>query len=81
MAGYGEFTCAMCGETFEKARPDEVALKEMTDILGDVPPDEPLSVVCDDCWQEISPRKHPEIVEATKNIFAARARGIKEGSA
>lgn len=76
---YGNFTCAICQGNFEKARSDEVALKEMTDIFGDIPSDELLAVVCDDCWEVINPRKHPEIVKATKEIFAARKMGITEG--
>jgi hypothetical protein len=66
---------------FDKGRPDEVALAEMEAALGPVPVDEPLDVVCDDCWEVVNPRKHPEIVAATKEIFAARRLGIKDGAA
>jgi hypothetical protein len=81
MSEFGEFTCALCKGIFEKGWSDEAAMKEMTDVLGEVPEDEPLDIVCDDCFNEINPRKHPEIIDATKAIFAARKLGITDGQA
>jgi len=50
------FKCAMCGETFEKARTEEEALEELNELFGDTPVEE-CEVVCDDCWQKIRPDK------------------------
>lgn len=44
------FTCAACGETFEKAISDEKALAEKDALFPDVPIDE-CTMVCDDCWK------------------------------
>lgn len=44
------FTCAACGETYPKERPDEEALAESKLIWGDQTPDD-LAVICDDCFQ------------------------------
>ena len=48
-----EFTCAMCNETFTKARSDEEALAETAEIFGAESLNEPLDVVCDDCWRQM----------------------------
>jgi hypothetical protein len=52
------FTCAMCGETFVKARSEEEAVAECFEVFGCTPATEECDVVCDDCWQSIDPRKH-----------------------
>jgi hypothetical protein len=62
----------MCGGVFEKGRSDEEAMKEMTDILGPIPSDEPIDIVCDDCFNIINPRGNPEIVEECKREFRKR---------
>ncbi len=43
------FVCAACGGEFEKQRTDEEAMEDAKS-RGHVPPDEPLAVVCEDCW-------------------------------
>ena len=45
------FTCAICRETYEKARTDEEAADELlTEFPGFEVQD--CGVVCDDCWQK-----------------------------
>ena len=46
------YTCASCGETFEKGWSDEEALEESAEQWGDLPHDA-LAVVCDDCYQKM----------------------------
>ena len=60
-----QFTCAMCGGTFTKARPDAEAIAEMERYFGNVPESQ-RAAVCDECFQKIHPEKHPEIVAAVK---------------
>lgn len=43
------FTCAKCGEVFEKIRPDAEAFKESRFLWGDTGDSEYI-VVCDDCF-------------------------------
>jgi hypothetical protein len=46
-----QFTCAVCGETFDKAWSDEEAEAEAAELWT---PDElaaGISVICDDCFQ------------------------------
>lgn len=68
------FTCAMCGGEFVKGRSDEEALAEMTESFGDLP-DEPLSIVCDDCYQKIRPDRNPQTMERFRAEMADRKRG------
>ena len=52
-----KYTCDHCGGTFNKTRDetwsDEKAMKEYRERFPDEPPDEPLSVICDDCYKII----------------------------
>ena len=47
-----EYTCELCGQTFEKARSDEEALEETRQLIAPVPEgeDASLAVVCHGCW-------------------------------
>ena len=47
-----EFTCANCKGVFEKARSDEEAMKETEENFPDEM-DEPMEVVCDDCFKKM----------------------------
>lgn len=53
MAGT-EYTCALCGETFNKAISDSEAMAEAREFFPDSAPDD-MDIVCDDCWQTIKP--------------------------
>jgi len=46
------FTCAVCGGTFGKVRPDEEALADMHRIWGDVP-QEQAAIVCNPCHRAV----------------------------
>jgi hypothetical protein len=46
-----QFTCGLCGETYDKAWTDEEAQKESERIFG--PDIEDPEVVCDDCYKLI----------------------------
>lgn len=50
-----EFTCAMCGGTFEKAWTDEECKAEALEIFGHAAEDCDSNVVCDDCWLKVRP--------------------------
>lgn len=47
-----QFTCADCGETFDKGRSDEEALKESKEIWGEIP-QEDMEIICEDCYQKM----------------------------
>ena len=53
-----EYTCSACGETFNRGRPEEDALKEKDDLFPDIPIEE-CAIVCDDCFKEIMDFKEP----------------------
>jgi hypothetical protein len=65
------YECAMCGETYEKTWSDEEAIAEMNQYFGDVPVED-CDVVCDDCFQKIHPKDHPEEVAAAKRTGEGR---------
>lgn len=48
-----EFTCAVCGGTFERGSEEE-AIAELREVWGDVPK-ERCDEVCDTCWDKIKP--------------------------
>ena len=66
-----EYQCAMCEGVFEKGWSDEEAEQEAGDNFGK-PRSEWLggsAIVCEDCYQGIDPKNHPEELErAKKNI-------------
>jgi hypothetical protein len=49
----------MCGEEYEKGRSDKEAMAETRQYFGENIKAEDCEVVCDACWEEIHPRKHP----------------------
>lgn len=60
-----QFTCAACGETFNKGRSDEEALAESRLIWGATPPPE-MCVICDDCFQKGFAEAHAEHTKGQK---------------
>ncbi len=56
------YTCACCGETFEKGRDDAEALAETKAIFGNLRPEE-MAIVCEDCYKLLDPANHPHMVE------------------
>ncbi len=50
----GDFTCARCGETFEKAWTDEEAAAEAAGLFSPVELED-VAVICDDCFCEFAP--------------------------
>lgn len=67
-----EYQCAMCGGIFEKAISDEQAAKEYIEAFGPVLAMDNYDVVCDDCYQNIRPDKHPEVLKAAQEEFKTR---------
>jgi DNA-directed RNA polymerase subunit RPC12/RpoP len=53
-----EYRCAGCGGNFESTRPDEEATAECDKLFGK--DCGPRVVVCEDCWQRMSPTANPE---------------------
>ena len=47
-----QFYCEKCKGTFVKERSDDEAMKEFLDGPFYIP-DEPLAVVCEECYQEL----------------------------
>jgi hypothetical protein len=54
------FTCALCGGIFRKGQTDEAAMAECRYLFDDMPPDEPLALVCDDCFRQVYPEASVE---------------------
>lgn len=54
-----KYTCAMCSGEFESGWTEEEAIAELKRDFGSVPLEE-CDQVCDDCYQQISPRNNPE---------------------
>ena len=50
------FTCAQCGRTFQRGRPDEEAQAEAVRNFGTRGDAPGMTVVCDDCFREIMQR-------------------------
>jgi hypothetical protein len=46
-----EYTCALCGETFEKGWSDEEAHAETREKFLGFDPEKDCAVICDDCYQ------------------------------
>lgn len=47
-----KFTCAACGETFDKELSDEEAEAQLEDEFPGFTPDD-CDIVCDDCFKKI----------------------------
>lgn len=47
------FTCANCGRSYEKARPDDEAKREAQELWGpEIAAGEEMVVICDDCFKD-----------------------------
>ncbi len=65
-----EYQCAMCGNIYEKGWADEEAEKECVETFGtEMAHGDDLATVCDDCYQLVWPKKHPEILASAKAKF------------
>ena len=64
------FQCGHCGESYEKEWSDEESLAEAEEIFGKPVSEwkQPAVVICDDCFQKMNPRNHPELVEESKKV-------------
>lgn len=52
--GYGEFTCAMCKETWVQARSLEAAMEEYKERFPfAAAASEPTEIICHDCFQQL----------------------------
>ena len=63
-----EYQCAHCGNVYEKGWTDEESKSEAEEIFGKHPDDWKggQAVICDDCFKELDPRKHPTELENAK---------------
>lgn len=48
-----QYTCIACGGTFDKADDDKAAVKRAFEKHGPIVFQEPVVVVCDDCFKKI----------------------------
>jgi hypothetical protein len=47
-----EYQCSVCDGIFKKGWTEEEAIQELKDEYGNIPDNEPLSIVCDDCYKD-----------------------------
>jgi hypothetical protein len=48
-----EFTCCVCGNTYEKSWSDEEAKEEFSEVFKSEFNEENTAVVCDDCYKQM----------------------------
>jgi len=53
-----EYTCELCGETYEATTDADEADQEYREYFGE--PQEDDHIICDDCWKKI----HPDLLAA-----------------
>lgn len=57
----GTYTCANCGETYEKTRPDSECWDELIETIpAELLKDEEIVTICDDCYQPLMARLRAE---------------------
>ena len=63
-----EYQCAQCKGIFEKGRSDEEAVKEAVGTFGKSPAEWKVEavLVCDNCYQLMSPENHPHLFARAK---------------
>lgn len=62
-----EYMCAMCENVYQKGWSEEDAHQECVENFGeDIANDKDNSVICDDCYQKIIPKEHPQEVLMVK---------------
>lgn len=61
----------MCGEIYEKDWTDEESKQEAAELFGKHPDEwrDGQSLVCDDCFQAIHPKDHPDELEQAKKFI------------
>lgn len=66
-----DYTCAHCGNTYEKGWSDEEAYAEATELFGKPPAEwnDEQVVICDDCFNKMHPKDNPEAVESAKKFI------------
>jgi rubredoxin len=66
-----EYKCGHCGNVYEKGWTDEEAKKEAEEIFGKHPDDwnDGQVVICDDCFNLMNPKNHPDLLEKTKEVI------------
>jgi hypothetical protein len=65
-----EYTCSMCKAVCESQWTEEEAIAEKERDFGSVPLEE-CDVVCDMCYQQISPQNNPEYYADYQSAMAA----------
>ena len=66
-----KYTCAYCGQVFNKGRTDEEAMSEMVEDFGEDSRNNDYDVICDTCYNKMHPKDHPDKVEETKERLTA----------
>jgi len=68
--GKKEWQCSRCKGWFEldEEWDKHGAVEECKDIWG-VEPDGDMPAVCDDCWEEIHPSKHPDLYKQAYELL------------
>lgn len=63
-----EYQCEWCKGIFEKGWTDEEAEKEAKTIFGKNPNEwrDKSVLICDDCFTQMYPPAHPDLLEKTK---------------
>lgn len=61
--------CNNCYGVFDKEWSDEEAMAEYTAAAFDPLPRAKLAVVCDDCYQQMLPVKHPDKVAESNEYY------------
>lgn len=66
--------CARCGKFFQPQHTNEEATEEFVDNFGEViaTSEDEIVVICDDCYEEIHPKKFPEKVKAVRQEILKR---------
>lgn len=80
-----EYRCAMCQQVYTKAITDEEAMAETQSHWPGVV-EQDCAVVCDDCYQKISPEAHPQeyrdsLLESIERTYRAARTDATTGEA
>ena len=62
------FKCAICRKTFLKGWTDGEAKREFNNFFGEEFSESETTLVCDDCFQNIHPRKHPDKIKKNYDL-------------
>ena len=64
-----EYKCACCGNIYEMGRTEEEARQECLDNFGELALLDNLEIVCDDCYNKMNPKEHPEELKQARKEF------------